>query len=287
MSASTLALKAVILTHGNWIAWDRYLQAHCGVLGAQGQAKGAILESVNEANTSLIDGQDAATAYATLKKQHNVQDSTHQYSLFQNFALIAQKPKESLTEYLGRQETALKKFKDSLPTSTSVDDALNMLMIFNSITNLEQDEQNEAFIQALTIAGGFTRTTIASTFATEQTRWETMATVKEAGLNARQHARLASAPSCSPRAPAPGSPVCSHCGKAHQSNNCWRQFPHLKPQHIKDRDAAQETRRKAAGSSTSNVKRSNLGADRWGDLVDKDQVSPSTPSYIPLHDKGR
>ncbi|KIO29685.1 hypothetical protein M407DRAFT_21276, partial [Tulasnella calospora MUT 4182] len=148
MSASTLALKPVILTHGNWIAWDRYLQARCGVLGvwdcislawtqpptagstptaaeraeqrewtkAQGQAKGAILESVNEANTSLINGQDAATAYATLKKQHNVQDSTHQYSLFQNLALTAQKPKESLTEYLGRQETALKKFKDSLPT---------------------------------------------------------------------------------------------------------------------------------------------------------------------------
>ncbi|KIO25605.1 hypothetical protein M407DRAFT_25100 [Tulasnella calospora MUT 4182] len=170
---------------------------------------------------------DAATAYATLKKQHNVQDSTHQYSLFQNLPLIAQKPKESLTEYLGRQETALKKFKDSLPTGASVDDVLNMLMIFNSITNLEQDEQNEAFIQALTIAGGFTRTTIASTFATEQTRRETMATVKEAGLNARQHARVASAPSRSPRTPAPGSPVCSHCGKAHLSNDCWRQFPHL------------------------------------------------------------
>src|SRR5262249_40619531 len=73
-------------------------------LKAQNKALGLLLGTLDDANCCLVNNQDARTAWGTLKDAHNKQNPQRQFQLFQELAVVHQKPGEKLPAYYSRIE---------------------------------------------------------------------------------------------------------------------------------------------------------------------------------------
>ncbi|KIO16697.1 hypothetical protein M407DRAFT_33652 [Tulasnella calospora MUT 4182] len=171
------------------------------------QALGIILERLDASNVRLVGDKGPYDAWELLKTTHITKTANCQYQLTHTLAAGG--------------------LSASLATGAMADNIITMLTTFIATANLEPSEENEAFELNLSVAGKVDSATIAESFRTEQMCRDVAACTKEAGLAIRlgQSSR---------RGPKAGSPTCTHCQKAHKSEDCYTKHPEKMPQWMKD-----------------------------------------------------
>ncbi|KAG8891804.1 hypothetical protein FRC01_014506, partial [Tulasnella sp. 417] len=127
-------------------------------------------------------------------------------------------------------ELAGDRLTGSLTTGAKAEEVIEMLVTFLAIQNLDPSEENETFEINLSVAGKIDRATIANSFNNEQTRRDVANRTKESGLATRT-TRMTRQSS--------NRPTCSHCQKAHKSDDCYKRYPEKMPQWMKDKNEAQ------------------------------------------------
>ncbi|KAG8895996.1 hypothetical protein FRC01_012082, partial [Tulasnella sp. 417] len=192
---------------------------------------GIVLQHLDTANRRLIAKLTTAKAiWDHLKTTHVKQTENRQYQLYQDMANVRQEPSETLPIYLARMETAADRLSSSLASGASADDVIGMLVTFLTMQNLDRSEENENFEINLTVAGKLSRSNLADAFSNKQTRRDVANRTNESGLATRitRTTRQSS-----------NRPTCSHCQKAHKSDNCYKRYPEKMPQWMKDKNEAQ------------------------------------------------
>ncbi|KAG8976249.1 hypothetical protein FRC05_004499 [Tulasnella sp. 425] len=238
------------------------------------QALGIILERLDAANARIVAGKPANVAWTTLKTTHNQQTGNRQYQLYQKLAGIVQKPSESLPDFFQRLEQAGDRLSASLASGTTADDVINLLVTFLALSNMDPTEENESFEVTLSIAGRLTRTTMGTAFMNEQTRRDTTKDSKEAGLISR-----AGRPT--KKGPKPGSPTCSHCQKAHKSDECYSKYPEKMPQWMKDRNEEQKRRCAQQQTATNGTNAHAAAANNSSDEDTPESIMMASSTHSP------
>ncbi|KAG8866670.1 hypothetical protein FRB97_003812, partial [Tulasnella sp. 331] len=204
--------KTVVLTKGNWDAWESYVKDTCLSSGhlawkclegsgwaepqvsttsptdferkehlewekSQNAAKGIIRSSISESNKRLIKRMTAFDAYATLKAAHNLSTGDRQYQLLQTFTSIHQTHKENLPEYLSRSQVARDHLLAALPSTATAADLLSTIVAFFSLQNLEDTKENQLLKDMLQRTINISKTTLETAYRTEQTSCTTNAIV--------------------------------------------------------------------------------------------------------------
>lgn len=204
---------------------------------------GAILETVDATNASKVKGKDAKAAWDALKVAYNKQTPECQYQLFQDLATTHQSTKELLPAFHQWVEEAGDHFFNAFPSGTTAKDVINTLITFLSLSNVEESEENDAFVQALSIAGNLTRSGLTTAYHTKQIHQDTTARAKASGLGARAGKQQ-------PKPSSSSAPKCSHCTRAHKSDDCWKTYPDKMPQWMKVKQEEQR-KTKAAKAAAS------------------------------------
>ncbi|KAG8869635.1 hypothetical protein FRB97_000919 [Tulasnella sp. 331] len=196
--------KTVILTEGNWDAWESYVEDTCLSSGqlawkclegsgwgepvvsttsptdfkrqehlewekSQNAAKGIIRSSISEPNKRLIKGMTAFNAYAVLKAAHNLSTGDRQYQLLQTFASIHQSHKENLPEYLSHSQVARDHLLAALPSTATAADLLSTIVAFFSLQNLEDTKENQSLRDTLQRTTNISEATLETAYRKEQT----------------------------------------------------------------------------------------------------------------------
>ncbi|KAG8870887.1 hypothetical protein FRB97_009267, partial [Tulasnella sp. 331] len=204
--------KTVILTEGNWDAWESYVEDTCLSSGqlawkclegsgwaepvvsttsptdferkehlewekSQNAAKGIIRLSISEPNKRLIKGMTAFDAYAALKAAHNLSTRDQQYQLLQTFASIHQTHKENLPEYLSRSQVTRDHLLAALPTTATAANLLSTIVAFFSLQNLEDTKENQSLKDTLQRTTNISEATLETAYRKEQTSRTTNAIV--------------------------------------------------------------------------------------------------------------
>ena len=255
------SLPIVILTEGNWLAWQRQTQVNITKGGAwdvitpglkappiakadaptlteykeernynrlQGFALGTITETISDANYRLVQGKSAKEAYEALQAAHNKTNSQRQFRLYQELQSVQQLPNEALTTFHSRVILAGDALKNSFTSAITPAELVDTIVSFTTLTNLLPDDSNEQFVQTIQLAATtIDQTNLDSYFRAEQERRDTK-DKKEAALAAS-----------TPGAARKSGRKCKHCGKAHNSDDCYKTYPEKMPDWLKTKIARQ------------------------------------------------
>lgn len=240
-----------------------------------GYALGVIQESISPANLRLINGKNAKDAWKVLKDHHNATGGNLHYQYLQELANVHQKPKESLTDYIGRIQLGGDRLIGSIPSTTPLPDFIDLIVAMYALQNLQDTAENDQ-LEALIKLKPVTLTDVVSKFEQEDTDRATKA-LGGKGEAARAAREKRSLPRLTNPVNAGTILVCLHCTKAHQSSDCWKKFPDKKPAHLKKQDEARAAKRK------QEEKKKEAAAKTVEDDSDSDFEVANMASLRPTH----